>query len=95
MSASGIVGMVGIVVLVLCVGGVVAVWRTGSPFPPGRAEGSGPPGCVACGHGAYSHGSRGACGETDYDGPDRYDGGGNWVGTWGERPCPCPGFRTE
>ncbi|MFJ8043920.1 hypothetical protein ACIRBX_25810 [Kitasatospora sp. NPDC096147] len=94
MAAQTIVGLVGIVVLVGVVVAVVAVWRTGTPFPAASSSASVAalgPDCVTCGHEAH----RGHCAVRVSASGDIYDGGGDWVGYRNETFCACRAYRTE
>ncbi|MER5866296.1 hypothetical protein [Kitasatospora sp. NPDC002040] len=94
MTAQTIVGLVGIVVLTGVVVAIVAVWRTGTPFPELTGPGPVPlngPNCTSCGHSEH----RGGCGERTSASGDIYDGGGDWVGYRNETFCGCSTYRSE
>ncbi|WP_422518353.1 hypothetical protein [Streptomyces sp. 5.8] len=86
--------MVGIVILAGGLVAVVAIWRSGSPFP--ELTGTGDtrprgPDCSTCGHSEH----RGRCSERVSASGDIYDGGGDWVGYRDETYCNCDQYRTQ
>ncbi|MEU9045274.1 MULTISPECIES: hypothetical protein [unclassified Kitasatospora] len=92
MAAQTVIGLVGIVTLAGVVVAVVAVWRTGSPFPPLRDAPPRGPDCASCGH--RDHDGSG-CSERVSASGDIYDGAGDWVGYMNETYCNCGEYRTE
>ncbi|MFJ3788540.1 hypothetical protein [Kitasatospora sp. NPDC090091] len=94
MAVQTVIGLVGIVIMAGAVVAVVAIWRTGSPFPELSDTRSTPPrgpGCTSCGHGEHP----GRCSERVSASGDIYDGGGDWVGYRNETYCNCGEYRAE
>ncbi|MFZ3493018.1 hypothetical protein ACODT5_07265 [Streptomyces sp. 5.8] len=94
MATQTIIGVVGIVILAGGLVAVVAIWRSGSPFP--ELTGTGDtrprgPDCSTCGHSEH----RGRCSERVSASGDIYDGGGDWVGYRDETYCNCDQYRTQ
>ncbi|MCX5410134.1 hypothetical protein OHA37_40620 (plasmid) [Streptomyces sp. NBC_00335] len=84
----------GIIILAGGVVAVVAIWRTGSPFPELTDTRDTPPrgpSCATCGHSEH----RGRCSERVSASGDIYDGGGDWVGYRNETYCNCGQYRTK
>ncbi|ASO21099.1 hypothetical protein FHR81_002067 [Actinoalloteichus hoggarensis] len=72
----------------LAVGGLAMVRRN----PPAPDAGRRP--CAECGHLPSEHRrARSRCRVAVGGRSDRYDGGGNWIGWWGERYCDRTGYR--
>ncbi|MFD9302903.1 hypothetical protein ACFWCB_09495 [Streptomyces sp. NPDC060048] len=82
------VGLFGVGFFLLVLGAII--------FGAGRGAGLGPQ--CPCGHSQEAHRRYGSCSGIDGS-KDKYDGGGNWIGYWDEKSCPCRGFgdssRTE